>query len=342
MVRAAINGFGRIGRIAFRVATLFHPKEIEIVAINTSGSMEADGWAHLLRYDSVYGEFEKKVEVESKAKGKEIGAFIIDKKRIPVLAERDPAKIPWKKHKVDIVIESTGVFRDRKSASAHLEAGAKKVIISAPAKDVETLVIGGNEDQYRDNLVINMASCTTNCVVPVTKVILENFGIEKAFMSTVHAYTAGQEIVDGSHKDLRRARAAAVNIVPTSTGAAEATIKVLPDLKGLFDGLAFRVPVVCGSVSDFTFLVTKRTSVDEVNSVFIKAAKKDYKDIIQVTNQSLVSSDIIGSCASAIIDLALTQVLDHDLVKVVAWYDNEWGYACRLIEQAIMVGGWKK
>jgi len=342
MVRAAINGFGRIGRIAFRVATLFHPKEIKIVAINTSGSMEVNGWAHLLRYDSVYGEFEKKVEVETKAKGKEIGAFIIDKKRIPVLAERDPAKIPWKKHKVNVVIESTGVFRDRKSASAHLEAGAKKVIISAPAKDVETFVIGGNEDQYRDNLVINMASCTTNCVVPVTKVILENFGIEKAFMSTVHAYTAGQEIVDGSHKDLRRARAGAVNIVPTSTGAAKATIKVLPDLKGLFDGLAFRVPVVCGSISDFTFLVTKRTSVDEVNRAFIKAAKKDYKDIIQVTNQPLVSSDIIGSCASAIIDLTLTQVLDHDLVKVVAWYDNEWGYACRLIEQAIMVGGWRK
>lgn len=342
MVRAAINGFGRIGRIAFRVATLFHPKEIKIVAINTSGSMEVDGWAHLIRYDSVYGEFEKKVEVKTKAKGKEIGAFIIDKKRIPVLAERDPAKIPWKKHKVDIVIESTGVFRDRKSASAHLEAGAKKVIISAPAKDVETFVIGGNEDQYRDNLVINMASCTTNCVVPVTKVILENFGIEKAFMSTVHAYTAGQEIVDGSHKDLRRARAAAVNIVPTSTGAAKATIEVLPELKGLFDGLAFRVPVICGSISDFTFLVTKRTSVDEVNRAFIKAAKKDYKDIIQVTNQPLVSSDIIGSCASAIIDLTLTQVLDHDLVKVVAWYDNEWGYACRLIEQAIMVGGWRK
>ena len=342
MVKIAINGFGRIGRIAFRVATIFHPKKIKIVAVNTSGSMDVRGWAHLLRYDSVYGEFEKKVEIDDRQKGQEIGALKIDKKRIPVLAVREPVRIPWKKYKVDVVIESTGVFRDRKAAAAHLKAGAKKVIISAPAKETETFVIGGNEDQYRDNLVLNMASCTTNCVVPITKIILENFGIQKALMSTIHAYTADQEIVDGSHQDLRRARAAAVNIVPTSTGAAIATTKVFPVLQGLFDGLAYRVPVVCGSVAEFTFLTTKRTSAEEVNKVFIRAAKGQDKGIVEVSNQPLVSTDILGSCASAIVDLSLTQVIDGDLVKVVAWYDNEWAYGCRLMEMAVMIGNWKK
>ncbi len=341
MIKLAINGFGRIGRTTFRVATLFHAKKIKLVAVNTSGSMDVSGWAHLLRYDSVYGEFPKKVDAKnakSNAKDAKIGELIVGNQKIPVLAEREPAKITWKKYKPDVVIESTGVFRERKLAAAHLKAGAKKVIISAPAKNTETFVIGGNEDGYRDHLVFNMASCTTNCVVPVTKVILENFGIQKALMSTIHAYTAGQELVDGSHKDLRRARAAAVNIVPTTTGAAIATTKVLPSLKGVFEGTAYRVPVVCGSVSDFAFVTTKRTSPEEVNAALIRASKGKYKNIIDVTNQPLVSTDIIGSCASAIVDLTLTQVIDGDLVKVVAWYDNEWAYCCRLIEMAAMIG----
>jgi glyceraldehyde 3-phosphate dehydrogenase len=338
MVKVAINGFGRIGRIAFRVATLLYSQKVKMVAVNTSGSMAVDGWAHLLRYDSVYKEFKKKIEVRKKRKGKEIGALVIDKKLIPVLAEREPAKIPWKKYQPDVVIESTGVFRERKLAAAHLRAGAKKVIISAPAKNTETFVIGGNEEQYRNNLVINMASCTTNCVVPITRVILEKFGIQKALMSTIHAYTADQEVVDGSHHDLRRARAAAVNIVPTTTGAALATTKVLPSLQGVFDGTAYRVPVVCGSISDFSCVTTKRTSSQEVNQALIKASKGRYKGIIGVSDQPLVSTDIIGSRFSATVDLSLTQVIDGDLVKVVAWYDNEWAYCCRLIEMAMMIG----
>lgn len=338
MIKLAINGFGRIGRTAFRVASLFHSRKVKIVAVNTSGSMDIHGWAHLLSFDSVYGKFPKKVGVIQKKKGKEIGALLINRKKIPVLAEREPAKIPWKKYKPEVVIESTGVFRDRKSAAGHLRAGAKKVIISAPAGKVKTLVIGGNEDQYQESLIINMASCTTNCVVPVTKVILENFGIQKALVSTIHAYTSGQELVDGSHQDLRRARAAAVNIVPTTTGAAVATTKIFPSLRGVFDGTAYRVPVVCGSIADFSFLTTKRTTAREVNAAFLKASQGKYKKILETTDKPLVSTDIIGNPASAIIDLTLTQVMDGDLVKVVAWYDNEWAYCCRLIEMANLIG----
>lgn len=262
----------------------------------------------------------------------------INNQVIPVLAEREPAKIPWRDYDVDVVIEATGVFRDKKSASAHLEGGAKRVVISAPAKETKTFVIGVNEENYRGELVINNASCTTNCVAPITKIMLENFGIQKGLMTTIHAYTADQELVDGSHKDLRRARAAAINIVPTTTGAAIATTEVLPTLKGLFDGLAIRVPVACGSLADFTFVTTKRTSVEEVNQVIKKAAEGKYKGIVEVSEKPLVSSDIVGNSASAIVDLPLTQVIDGDLVKIVAWYDNEWGYACRLIELVIKIG----
>lgn len=336
MVKVAINGFGRIGRVALRVILAKYLDKVKPVAINTSGSMDVVGWAHLFEYDSVYGKFKGRIEVE-KGEGKEIGVMVINHQRIPVLAEREPAKIPWKKYNVDVVIESTGVFHDRKSASAHLEAGAKKVVISAPAEDVKTFVIGVNEEKYRGDLV-NCASCTTNCVAPVTKVIMENFGIQKALMTTIHAYTADQELTDGSHKDLRRARAAAVNIVPTSTGAAIATIEVLPSLKGLFSGLAYRVPIVCGSVADFSFVTTKRTTIGEVNKTFIKASEGKYRGIIEASSKPLVSTDIIGNSASAIVDLGLTQVIDGDLVKVVAWYDNEWGYCCRLIEEAMWIG----
>lgn len=340
MIKVAINGFGRIGRIAFRVARTHYKKKVKIVALNTSGSMDAPGWAHLLRYDSVYGRFKEKFKVETKKKGEEIGAFVFGKERIPVLAQRDPAKIPWEKYKVEVVIEATGVFTKGIDAKKHILAGAQKVIISAPSEDTPSFVIGVNEDKYRGT-VINNASCTTNCVAPVTKIIWDNFGIEKAMMSTIHAYTSSQELVDGSSRSLRRARAAAINIVPTTTGAARATVRVMPEIAGLFDGLAYRVPVACGSVSDFIFLVTKRTTVDEVNQVFRKAAKGKYKGIVEVTEEPLVSADILGTTASAIVDLNLTRVVDYDLVKVVAWYDNEWGYCCRLIEEVILVGGGK-
>jgi glyceraldehyde 3-phosphate dehydrogenase len=342
MMKVSINGFGRIGRVTLRAILTKYQDKVKIVAVNTSGSMDIDGWAHLFEYDSVYGKFKGKIDIEHRTKNiehsDEIGVLIINNQRIPFLAEREPVKIPWKKYSVDIVIESTGIFRSRKEAAAHLEAGAKKVIISAPTDDADTYVIGVNEKKYRGQLVIDNASCTTNCIAPVIKIMMENFGIQKALLSTIHAYTSDQELVDGSHKDLRRARAAAFNIVPTSTGADEATIEVIPEMTGLFNGLAYRVPVICGSVADLSIVTTKRTTVKEVNQVFIKVSQENYRGIIEASNEPLVSSDIIGNSASAVIDLGLTQVVDGDLVKIVAWYDNEWGYSCRLIEEAILIG----
>ena len=336
MTKVAINGFGRIGRIALRAILTKYLSQVKVVAINTSGSMEMAGWAHLFEYDSVYGKFNGKVEME-KGEEEEIGVLVVNHQRIPFLAQRDPAKIPWKKYGVEVVIESTGVFRDRQSASAHFQGGAKKIVVAAPTEGVDTFIMGVNEKDYRGDLIVDNASCTTNCVAPITKIMMENFGVQKALLSTIHAYTADQELVDGSHKDLRRARSAAVNIVPTSTGADETTIEVIPILKGLFDGLAYRVPVICGSVVDFCFVTSKRTTVEEVNKAFIKAAKEKYRGIVEVSNQPLVSTDIIGNSASAIVDLSLTQVIDGDLIKVVAWYDNEWGYSCRLVEEAIWI-----
>lgn len=340
MIKVAINGFGRIGRVALRVALARYGDKIKVVAVNTSGSMEMVGWAHLFKYDSVYGPFKGKVQLKKGQKG-EIGALVVDDQEIPFLAEREPAQIPWKKYEVDVVIEATGVFTKGIDARKHIKAGAKKVVISAPSPDTPAFVIGANEKNYQGEL-INNTSCTTNCVAPVVKVMMENFGLEKAVMSTVHAYTASQELVDGSSESLRRARAAAVNIVPTTTGAALATVKVVPNLAGLFDGLAFRVPVACGSIADFTFLVTKRTNPEEVKAAFEKAARGAYQEIIEVTEEPLVSTDIIGRAASAIIDLNLIRVVDYDLVKVVAWYDNEWAYCCRLLEEVILVGKEKK
>ncbi|MGB9911456.1 MAG: type I glyceraldehyde-3-phosphate dehydrogenase [Microgenomates group bacterium] len=339
MINVAINGFGRIGRVALRVILAKYLTKIKPVAINTSGSMDIEGWAHLFKYDSVYGQFKGKIKVrkEKLKTDKEIGVLEINNQKIPVLAEREPAKIPWREYDVDVVIEATGVFRDKKSASAHLEGGAKKVVISAPAAETKTFVMGVNEEKYRGELVINNASCTTNCIAPITKVIMEKFGIQKGLITTIHAYTADQELVDGSHKDLRRARAAAINIVPTTTGAAIATTEVLPSLKGLFDGLAIRVPVVCGSLADFTFVTVKRTTIEEVNKALLEASQGKYKGIIEASSEPLVSSDIIGNSASAIVDLSLTQVIDGDLVKIIAWYDNEWGYCCRLIDLIIQI-----
>jgi glyceraldehyde 3-phosphate dehydrogenase len=347
MVKTAINGFGRIGRIAFRVALLKHPNDIEFVAINTSGSMDVSGWAHLVNYDTMYRKFEKKVVAEEVKKAKEatdedplIGYLKVESKKIPVLAQKDPVKIPWKDYGVEVVIESTGRFTTEEDAKKHAQAGAERVIISAPSKggNVGTYVLGVNEYKGEAEIISN-ASCTTNCVAPVAAVLHSKFGIEKAMMTTIHGYTDDQKLQDNSHKDLRRARAAAENIVPTSTGAATATTETIPELKGLFDGKALRVPIITGSITDFIALLKKKVTVEEVNDAFIEASENAlYKGILAVSNEPLVSSDIIGRSESAIVDLGLTQVVDGNLVKVFAWYDNEWGYAERLIDQVIRVG----
>src|SRR3990172_8673001 len=349
MVKVGINGFGRIGRIAFRIWLLKHTSEVEIAAINTSGSMDAGGWAHLVNYDTMYRKFELEVTSNKLKESKEatdvdplIGYLIVKGKdmKIPVLAQRDPEKIPWGKYGADVVIESTGKFTTEEDAKKHALGGAKRVVISAPAKggNVGTYVIGVNE--YKDGEVINNASCTTNCVAPVAAVIHSAFGIEKALMTTVHSYTDDQNLQDNSHIDLRRARAAAENIIPTTTGAAVATTETIPELKGLFDGMSLRVPTATGSISDFTFLLKKNVTAEEVNEALRAAAEENaiYKGILAVSSEPLVSSDIVGRSESAIVDLPLTQVVAGNLVKVFAWYDNEWGYAHRLIEQVIRVG----
>jgi glyceraldehyde 3-phosphate dehydrogenase len=350
MVKVGINGFGRIGRIAFRIWLLKHSGNMEIVAINTSGSMDTSGWAHLVNYDTMYRTFELKVKSEKLKDPKDItdedpliGHLLVGEKskKVPVLAQRDPAKIPWKDYGVEVVIESTGRFTSEEEAKKHALGGAKRVVISAPTKggNVGTYVLGVNE--YKgDAEVINNASCTTNCVAPVAAVIHSAFGIEKALMTTVHSYTDDQNLQDNSHKDLRRARAAAENIIPTTTGAAIATTETIPELKGLFDGMSLRVPTATGSISDFTFLLKKNVTVEEVNNSLKKAATENaiYKGILATSEEPLVSSDIIGRSESAIVDLSLTQVVAGNLVKVFAWYDNEWGYANRLVEQVIRVG----
>ncbi|OIO47184.1 MAG: type I glyceraldehyde-3-phosphate dehydrogenase [Parcubacteria group bacterium CG1_02_37_51] len=328
-IRVAINGFGRIGRAAFRIAV--ENPNIEIVAINDLA--ETKILAHLLKFDSIYGPAQKLVE----AKGKFI---YYNKKRYQTLAEMTPEKLPWKKMKVDIVLECTGRFRTKALASKHLKAGATKVIISAPAKGqgVGTYIMGVNDQNYKSQKVINNASCTTNCVAPVAQVIHSAFGVKKAMMTTIHSYTADQRLQDAPHDDLRRTRAAAQNIIPTTTGAATATAEAIPELQGLFDGLALRVPTICGSLADFTFLVNKKVTVKQVNDVLRKASDSSrYNKILEVTEESIVSSDIIGNCASSIVDLQLTQVVGGDLVKVIAWYDNEWGYANRLVEMVEVI-----
>jgi glyceraldehyde 3-phosphate dehydrogenase len=349
MVRVGINGFGRIGRIAFRIGVLKHLEELEFGAINTSGSMPTAGWAHLTNYDTIYRKFAYEVKAQEVKKPEEatdedplIGYLLVGEKniKVPVLAQKDPAKIPWGKYGVDVVIESTGHFTDEAGAKKHAVGGAKRVVISAPAKgeNVGTYVIGVNEAKG-DATVISNASCTTNSLAPVAAVLHAKFGIEKAAMTTIHAYTDDQNIQDGSHKDLRRARAAAMNIVPTTTGAALATTETIPDLKGKFDGRALRVPVVTGSMSDFAVVTKRDVTVEEVNTAFKEAAENPlYKGVLAVTEEPLVSSDIIGRSESTIIDLSLTQVVGGNLVKVYAWYDNEWGYANRLVEQVIRVG----
>ena len=338
MIKLAINGFGRIGRVTFRAALEEYSGQVEITAINTSGSIPIEGWLNLLKYDSVYGKFPKEVELDkSRKKGSkdEIGNFLIDGERYPVLAQRDPAKIPWKNYEVDLVLECTGVFRTKKEADKHLKGGVKKVIISAPARDPKTptFIIGVNADKYKGEVISN-ASCTTNCIAPIAKVMMENFKVVKASMTTIHAYTA--------KRDLRRARAAGINTIPTTTGAARALAKVLPFYKGKFEGMAIRVPVSCGSLVDFTFLLDQTVRREKINRIFEQVSgESQYQGIIEVTNDPIVSSDIIGNSASAVIDMSLTKVVGGNLVKLLAWYDNEWAYSCRLLELAVLAGGFK-
>jgi glyceraldehyde 3-phosphate dehydrogenase len=339
--KIAINGFGRIGRIALRLALSRYLGDFEVVAINTSGSMPIEGWAHLFEFDTIYGRFGQSVEVLA-GQQDEIGRLKIGKLVIPVLAQREPKLLPWDRYQPQVVIEATGVFADKKGASLHLEAGAKKVVVSAATDEVQDYVIGVNEDKYKGALIVGNASCTTNCVTPIVKVIKDNFGLQKAMMTTVHAYTSTQSLTDDSHKDLRRARAAAQNLIPTSTGAAKTTAEAIPEVKGLFDGLAIRAPILCGSIADVTLLTLKRTSVNQINEAFTKAANGPLKGVLAVTTKPLVSSDILGMTESAIVDLNLTRVVDGDLVKVIAWYDNEWGYCCRLLELTSFIANKKK
>lgn len=357
-----INGFGRIGRTAFRVwwERFGQFGSSQLGAINTSGSSDVEIWAHLLKYDSNYGVWPRDVKVTVYRKAKqatdelpEIGTFELDgptgKQVITLTAQRDPAKIPWSRYGVSTVIEATGAFTSPDKAGLHFTGGANHVVISAPGKGegITTSVLGVDQwdelqkkltsDQVLDRdgtqVVVSNASCTTNCVGPVSQIMVSSFGVKKAMLTTAHAYTDDQNLQDNSHKDLRRARSAAKNIVPTSTGAALATALVIPELRGIFDGLAIRVPVATGSLSDLTFVTKRPVTVEEVNAVFEAAAQEDrWRGILAVTHDPIVSSDIIGRPESAIVDLGLTQVVDGDLVKVIAWYDNEWGYCNRLIE----------
>ncbi len=330
MVRIAINGFGRIGRAALKIA--LERNDVEIVAINDL--TDAKTLAHLLKHDTAYGMYQRAVRVDG-------NSLIIDEKIYPVYGESDPKKLPWKDLGVDVVLECTGRFTDGKSAGGHIEAGAKKIILSAPAKDegeIKTYLRGVNEDEYQGEPIISNASCTTNCLAPVAQVIHEKFGIAKALMTTTHSYTADQNLQDGPHRDLRRARAAGQNIVPTTTGAAISVTKVIPELAGMFDGLSFRVPTIVVSVTDFTFVLKRKTTVEELNAVLEEASHDaKYAGVLAVTKESLVSSDFIGNPYSSIVDLPLTKVVDGDLVKVIAWYDNEWGYSNRLVELAVIV-----
>lgn len=344
MVRVAINGYGRIGRVAHRVVLQWHSDEIEVVAINAGHSTDLKGWMYLIKYDSVYGLLPQEVDVKPNPNSADktmLGHLIVSGKEIPVYSQKDPSLLPWKDLNVDVVIESTGHFTSADKLQAHIGAGAKAVVLSAPAKgeNVPTYVISVNEANYKGEKMISNASCTTNCITPVAKIIDGGFGIEKAMMTTIHGYTSDQNLQDGGHKDYRRARAAALNIVPTSTGATIAAGETLPQLKGIFAGLSVRVPVPVGSLSDFTFLLKKETTVDEVNALLTgEAEKPSYKGILSITNDPLVSSDIIGNSHSSIVDLSLTQVVGGNMLKVIAWYDNEYGYANRLVEETMMVG----
>ncbi len=328
-VKVGINGFGRIGRQVFKAIYGEYQDEIEVVAVNDLGDVKT--MAHLLKYDSVYGPlFSGEVDVDVSD-----GGISIDGETLPVLAERDPAKLPWGDLGVEIVVESTGFFTDAEKAKAHLAGGAKKVIISAPAKGEDiTVCMGVNEDKYDParHAIVSNASCTTNCLAPVAKIVLERFGVVKGLVTTVHSYTSDQMLVDGPHKDLRRARAAALNIVPTTTGAAKAVALVIPELRGKFDGFALRVPTPTVSIIDFVAQVERPASVEEINAAFKEAAEGDLEGILGYTDEPLVSTDFREDPRSSIVDGLSTMVMGDDMVKVVSWYDNEWGYSCRVAD----------
>ena len=328
--RVGINGFGRIGRNFFRAA-LEQGADIEIVAVNDLTDNKT--LAHLLKYDSITGRFQGEVSYDDEG-------IVVDGKHIKVLAQRNPADLPWGELGVEVVVESTGFFTDGEKAKAHLDAGAKKVVISAPAKNVDgTFVMGVNEADY-DNATMNIvsnASCTTNCLAPLAKVLEENFGIERGIMTTIHSYTGDQRVLDAPHKDLRRARAAALNMIPTKTGAAQAVALVLPELEGKFDGLAVRVPTPTGSLTDLTFIAKKEVSVEAVKAAVKAAAEGELKGVLEYTEDPIVSSDIVGDPHTSIFDATETKVIGN-LVKVLSWYDNEWGYSNALVRLTALVG----
>ena len=331
MVKVAINGFGRIGRNALKI--LLDRRDVQVVAINDI--TDAKTLAHLLQHDSTYGTYEKKVSAKEHS-------IVINTREIPVYAEKDPAKLPWKELGVDVVIESTGFFTKPEDAKAHIKAGAKKVVISAPAKGegAKTVVLGVNEDVVDDrDKILSNASCTTNCIAPIMKVLEDNFGVDKAMMTTVHSYTGSQRILDAPAKDLREARSAAENIVPTTTGASKAAALTVPSLQGRFNGLSIRVPTPVVSLSDITAILKRDTTKEELAKLFKSTAKEPYYEgIIGVTDEELVSSDFIGDPHSCIVDLPLIDVVGGNMVKIVAWYDNEWGYSNRLVELTVDFG----
>lgn len=327
-VKVGINGFGRIGRNFYRAGMKNKDiKDIEIVAVNDL-PVPTKVLAHLLKYDSILGNLDAQVEAKE-------SSLVVNGKELKILNHKDPSEIPWKDLGVEVVLESTGVFRTKEKASKHIQAGAKKVIISAPAKEEDiTIVLGVNEDKYdpKSHNVISNASCTTNCLAPVAKVLLDEFGIEKGLMTTVHSYTNDQKILDLPHKDLRRARAAALSIIPTTTGAAKAVALVLPELKGKLDGMAMRVPTPNVSIVDLVVELGKKATAEEINSAFEKAANGPMKGILGVTDEELVSKDYTSNPLSSIVDANLTSVIGDDMVKVLSWYDNEWGYSCRCVD----------
>jgi glyceraldehyde-3-phosphate dehydrogenase, type I len=327
--RVGINGFGRIGRNFFRAA-LKQGADLEVVAVNDLTDTKT--LAHLLKYDSILGRFDGEVSFTE-------DSLVVNGKEIKVLAQRNPADLPWGELGVEVVVESTGFFTDGEKAKAHIEAGAKKVVISAPAKNVDgTFVMGVNDGDYTNDLtIVSNASCTTNCLAPLAKVLHENFGIERGIMTTIHSYTGDQRILDAPHKDLRRARAAALNMIPTKTGAAQAVALVLPELKGRFDGLAVRVPTPTGSLTDLTFVAEKEVSVEAVKAAVKAAAEGELKGVLEYTEDPIVSSDIVGNPHTSIFDATETKVIGN-LVKVLSWYDNEWGYSNALVRLTALVG----
>jgi len=336
-MKVAINGFGRIGRPSLKI--ILEKPDMEVVAINDLGDIK--NLAYLLKYDTAFGIYNREVSVEE-LEDKEFNLLKVGDVSIRVYSNREPEKLPWKKLGVDVVLECTGFFKDREGAGGHLKAGAKKVVISAPTKDesIKMIVLGVDEQTITpEDDILSNASCTTNCIAPVMKVLDENFGVEKSLMSTIHSYTSTQNLVDGaSKKDFRRGRAAAQNVVPTSTGAAIATTKTLPQLENKFDGMAFRVPTIDGSITDIVALLKNNVTVNEVNEVLARAGSEELKGIIQTTDEPLVLRDIIGNPHSSIIQTDLTKVIGGNLVKVVSWYDNEWGYSNRLVELVEFVG----